>query len=266
MGAQARNRIRGGGACGVSGAYAAGPRPVNGCARPVCASGWRGPAGGRAAAAATIDGAGRGPPLRSKARRLDMMFTSRPPSERHRAASQRPGGAETGGGGPRPSARHARHTPGGDPTRRAGRDPARRGRPNARGAREVSNITCNSARSSGRSLPARRCWPGARRALLARPRRALLARPRPVGAKRPRDFGSPGCAAGRCRAAYPLAAAAFEAFAQSALKISMPRSVSGWWTICLRTLKGIVAMWAPASAASVTWRGWRTEAVMISAS
>ncbi len=43
-------------------------------------------------------------------------------------------------------------------------------------------------------------------------------------------------------AGYPLAAASFVAFAQSALKSSMPRSVSGWWIICRRTLKGIVAM------------------------
>lgn len=68
------------------------------------------------------------------------------------------------------------------------------------------------------------------------------------------------------RGPYPFAEASAMAFAQSALNCSMPRSVSGWWTIWRSTLKGIVAMCAPASAASVTWRGWRTEAVMISAS
>ena len=34
----------------------------------------------------------------------------------------------------------------------------------------------------------------------------------------------------------------------------MPLSVSGWWTICWRTLNGSVAMWAPASADWVTWQ------------
>ena len=39
----------------------------------------------------------------------------------------------------------------------------------------------------------------------------------------------------------------------------MPLSVSGWRTICWKTLNGNVATWEPASAASVTWRGWRIE-------
>ena len=34
----------------------------------------------------------------------------------------------------------------------------------------------------------------------------------------------------------------------------MPLSVSGWWTICWRTLNGSVATWAPASAAWVMWQ------------
>ena len=38
---------------------------------------------------------------------------------------------------------------------------------------------------------------------------------------------------------------------QSSLNWTMPLSVSGWWTICWRTLNGSVAMCAPASAAWV---------------
>ena len=53
------------------------------------------------------------------------------------------------------------------------------------------------------------------------------------------------------------------AFAQSALNCSIPLSVSGWWTICWRTLNGTVAMWAPASADWVTWSGLRMDAEMI---
>ena len=45
---------------------------------------------------------------------------------------------------------------------------------------------------------------------------------------------------------------------------TMPLSVSGWWTICWRTLNGSVATCAPSS--WVTWRGWRIEAARTSVS
>ena len=54
------------------------------------------------------------------------------------------------------------------------------------------------------------------------------------------------------------------AFAQSALKIAIPLSVSGCFVICSSTFSGIVATCAPASADSVTWRGWRIDAARIS--
>ena len=54
------------------------------------------------------------------------------------------------------------------------------------------------------------------------------------------------------------------ALAQSALNWLMPLSVRGWWTICLKTLKGNVATPAPASAPSMTCRGERTEATSTS--
>lgn len=44
----------------------------------------------------------------------------------------------------------------------------------------------------------------------------------------------------------------------------MPASVRGWWIICSSTLKGTVAISAPARAQSVIWMGLRTEAAMIS--
>jgi hypothetical protein len=34
---------------------------------------------------------------------------------------------------------------------------------------------------------------------------------------------------------------------QSRRKVAMPLSVSGWWIICVNTLSGTVAIWAPAS-------------------
>src|SRR5262245_59075166 len=72
---------------------------------------------------------------------------------------------------------------------------------------------------------------------------------------------------GQTLAASPLlAAAASRAFDQSALNWTMPLSVSGWWTICWRTLKGSVATWAPARAAWVTWSGCRIEAARTSVS
>ena len=54
------------------------------------------------------------------------------------------------------------------------------------------------------------------------------------------------------------------AFAQSDLKIAIPLSVSGCFVICSSTLSGIVATCAPASADSVTCRGWRIDAARIS--
>ncbi len=59
---------------------------------------------------------------------------------------------------------------------------------------------------------------------------------------------------------------ASRALSQSARNWTMPLSVSGWWTICWRTLKGIVAMCAPASAAWVMWSGWRIDAARTSVS
>ena len=57
---------------------------------------------------------------------------------------------------------------------------------------------------------------------------------------------------------------ASRAFSQSSLNWTMPLSVSGWWTICWRTLNGSVAMCAPASAAWVMWSGLRIEAARTS--
>src|SRR6185295_19604325 len=59
---------------------------------------------------------------------------------------------------------------------------------------------------------------------------------------------------------------AARAASQSRLNWTMPLSVSGWWTICWKTLNGSVAIWEPAIAASTTCRGWRTEAVRTSES
>src|SRR5690242_19531354 len=47
------------------------------------------------------------------------------------------------------------------------------------------------------------------------------------------------------------AANAFRALSQSDRNWTIPLSVSGWWTICWRTLNGRVATCAPASAACV---------------
>ena len=55
-------------------------------------------------------------------------------------------------------------------------------------------------------------------------------------------------------------------FSQSARNFLIPTSVRGWATICFRTPKGTVATWAPALAASTTWRGLRTLATMTSVS
>ena len=51
---------------------------------------------------------------------------------------------------------------------------------------------------------------------------------------------------------------------QSFRNFSRPRSVSGWRTSFSMTAKGTVAICAPMSAASMTCRGWRTEATMTS--
>src|SRR6185295_801028 len=79
----------------------------------------------------------------------------------------------------------------------------------------------------------------------------------------------PGADRGRGRlchqaGAFSLDAAAARAPSQSFLNWTMPLSVSGWWTICWRTLKGKVAMCAPASAACVTWSGLRIDAARTS--
>src|SRR3954452_12992067 len=47
---------------------------------------------------------------------------------------------------------------------------------------------------------------------------------------------------------------------QSARNFSIPLSVSGCFILCSITLKGQVAISAPASAESIIWRGWRIEA------
>ena len=55
----------------------------------------------------------------------------------------------------------------------------------------------------------------------------------------------------RRSARCPIAA---RAISQSFLNWTMPLSVSGWLSICWKTLNGSVAMCEPASAASVTWQ------------
>src|SRR5581483_5789890 len=50
------------------------------------------------------------------------------------------------------------------------------------------------------------------------------------------------------------------AFSQSFANFSRPMSVSGWWNIISSTLNGIVPTCAPASAASTTCMGWRSDA------
>ena len=56
----------------------------------------------------------------------------------------------------------------------------------------------------------------------------------------------------------------FSNFFQSARNFSIPISVSGCFTSWSITLNGIVAMCAPARAASTTWSGFRTLATITS--
>ena len=76
------------------------------------------------------------------------------------------------------------------------------------------------------------------------------------------DLGLRGRLAGPVR----FASSAFRALSQSSRNVTMPLSVSGWWTICWSTLNGSVATCAPASAAWVMWSGLRIDAARTSVS
>ena len=67
----------------------------------------------------------------------------------------------------------------------------------------------------------------------------------------PLDFGAGAGLLDPVDPPQAFVAASARAFSQSLRNWTMPVSVSGWWTIWRRTLKGVVAMCAPASAASV---------------
>jgi hypothetical protein len=252
MGARARNRIRGGGACGMSGAYADGPRCVNGlyasqrpsCPTPLTREPCRRPGHDQRPRPE------HGPTLRGEGPR--PAFTHQCSPKHHSRRSDRverlPWASEPGLGPGNPrqcAASRAKTRESPPPTGSAGPGTGPRHRTRSV-VLSAPAVTWESQRRRARQggpgrAPIRRpngAWPwtGSERvAATSGPRPSAGPWPAPGSAPAaplPRRMGTRVGAEPRrpqrhSARGQALSAASFVAFAQSALKSSMPRSVSG---------------------------------------